>query len=70
MGYYKNFFVYNPILTKFGEIVVSIHEYYNLTKFRQNRIINKKVFVIAHFCKQTAEKLFTVGAYLKKAQIW
>ena len=22
MGYYKNFFVYNPILTKFGEIVV------------------------------------------------
>ena len=24
MGYYKNFFVYNPILTKFGEIVVSM----------------------------------------------
>ena len=24
MGYYKNFFVNNPILTKFGEIVVSM----------------------------------------------
>ena len=24
MGYYKNFFVYNPILTKFGEIVVLV----------------------------------------------
>ena len=24
MGYYKNFFVYNPILMKFGEIVVSM----------------------------------------------
>ena len=32
------------------------HGYYNLTKFRQNWIINKKVFIIAHFCKQTAEK--------------
>ena len=34
----------------------STHGYYNLSKFHQNRIKNKRVFLIAHFCKQTAEK--------------
>ena len=31
------------------------HEYYNLSKFHQNRIKNKGVYLIAHFCKQTAD---------------
>ena len=31
------------------------HEYYNFTKFRQNQIKNKKILLMRHFCKQTAE---------------
>ena len=32
---------------KLGEVVV-IHVYYNFTKFHQNRMKNKKVFIIDH----------------------
>ena len=34
------------------------HEYYNLTKFHQNPIKNKKNYQQEIFCKQTADTLF------------
>ena len=36
---------------KLGEVVVP-NVYYNFTKFRQNRMKNKKVLLIAHFSVQ------------------
>ena len=41
----KTFFVFHPILMKLNEVVVPI-VYYNFTKFHQNQMKNKKVFII------------------------
>ena len=50
-GYNQNFFIINPILMKLGETwwTCSTHCYYNITKFYQNQMKNKKVSLIAHF---------------------
>ena len=45
------FYVFHLILMKLGEVVVT-HVFYNFTKFHQNRMKNKKVFLIAHFSVQ------------------
>ena len=47
-GLIYNFFVFHLILMKLGEVVV-IHVHYNFTKFHQNRMTNKKGFLIARF---------------------
>ena len=55
----KNGFLINLICcsTDFDETCwsCSTHEYYNFTKFHQNRIKHKKVLSMARFCKQTAD---------------
>ena len=43
----KTFFVFHLILMNLGEVVTcSTHGYYNFTKFHQNQMKNKKVFII------------------------
>ena len=60
----KTFFVFLLILMKLGEVVV-IHVYYNFTKFKQNRMKNKKVLLIACFSLQN----FKVSVELWKLYI-
>ena len=45
------------ILMKLGEVVVGTHVYYNFTKFHQNWMKNKKVFIIDNLKEVSSVKV-------------
>ena len=51
-----------------GPKVGGTHGCYDLTKFRPNRIKNKKILLLGHFLKQTAETLFLLSQFCSKFQ--